>query len=72
MPRRVKWTDDAPLRVAPNTVVTWHDGKRNRSGRVLHNLPGVGRKAGSVVVKADDGERFVLGLRKVSILPAEG
>jgi hypothetical protein len=72
MPNRPKWTDDAPLRIAPNTVVTWYDGNRRRSGRVLHNIPGIGRKPGSVVVKADTGDRLVMGLRKVSILRAEG
>lgn len=71
MDKRPKWTDDAPMRISPNTVVTWYDGNRRRSGRIVHNLPGVGRKAGSVVVKTDTGERLVLPLRKVSLLHAE-
>lgn len=67
MDRRPKWTDDAPLRIAPGTVVMWFDGLTRKTGRVKHNLPGVNRKPGAVVVTTADGAKVVLPVRRVIV-----
>lgn len=61
-----------PDRIAPGTAVAWYVGFVRHTGRVKHNIPGVGSKPGSVVVKDVNGDRVVLGLRTVSIVKAAG
>ncbi len=66
---RPKYLADAsPVRVAPGTAVTWFESMRQHTGRVLHNLPGPKGRPGTVVVKAMDGRKVVLPLRRVSIV----
>lgn len=72
MPNRNYRITRSPVRIAPNTVVTWHERGEQLRGRVLHNLPGTGQRGGSCVIRATDGTRHTVAHRRLTIVGAEG